>query len=275
VRNLLGLFIAIVAAPFFAVPVGAGTIRTAVVHMGVDDSGSVGVSNVINYLDGDARFSAVGNVKVDGTIPDLASLRGYDSVLVVTDNNGTFSEATRTALGDRLAEYLDGGGRVVMTGFGADPNIGVLGSVLDRAPYEIDGTNTPGGGIDSTTTVDSHFAFLRGDMNSPFTFSSSEPATAIQTSSRGIVLAEYVGSDLPLVLTTQGDAFMYINAFPGTAADYSNGTMFGQLFANSLAGGNGVVAVPEPTSLTISAIAIGTAIVYRRGKRLQQKRQSI
>ena len=46
-------------------------------------------------------------------VPDLATLQQYDAVIAFSDNS--FSDAN--ALGNNLADYVDGGGRVVQATF--------------------------------------------------------------------------------------------------------------------------------------------------------------
>ncbi len=70
----------------------------------------------IDILGSDARFDLTHSASSDGdalAFPTLAALQQYDAVLVWTNQ----VPDNRIALSNRLADYVDGGGRVVITTF--------------------------------------------------------------------------------------------------------------------------------------------------------------
>lgn len=68
-------------------------------------------ADVVSKLD--PSFDAVDSFNAVAGTPTLAQLQGYDAVLVYSDNGF----ANSTALGNVLADYVDGGGRVAIATF--------------------------------------------------------------------------------------------------------------------------------------------------------------
>ncbi len=100
-----------------------------------------GVSDVQAKLQGTGRFSQVDIIDARSTTPTLAQLQAYDSVLVWSDSN--FNDPT--AIGNNLANYIDGGGGVVVAVF-ADASIPMLGRFSSDDYYGIE----PGGQTEGT-----------------------------------------------------------------------------------------------------------------------------
>src|SRR4051812_25900529 len=71
------------------------------------------VSEVQSKLVATGRFSQVDTIDAGSTTPTLAQLLGYKSVLVWSDS--VFSDST--TFGNNLADYVDGGGGVVIAVF--------------------------------------------------------------------------------------------------------------------------------------------------------------
>ncbi len=236
-------------AAFCAASLNAGVI--AVVHVGTDITGAYGVSNIENYLSGDSRFSSVIDWNVDTSgVPTASQLSGDESVLVVTDaNDGTLTGGgLGTQVGNVLQAYVDAGGRVVVGAFGGDANIGIDGGILTLAPYApVTGANAGNG-----TAGDLNFS--TADLSN-FVFSGVTSFTASYDSNvtltpGGIALAYYMSGDLA-VATIPNYWVMLVNADPNVAADLSNGTNFGLVFANALAG-----ATPEPGTFGLMGLAL-------------------
>jgi hypothetical protein len=247
----LALFILLLSgAPLFAVQ-----YDSAVIHIGVDDTGGYGVDNIVNYLQGTGRFSTLANIDVDASgVPSAAQLSVYDSVLVTTDNRaGTLTGGgLGTQLGDVLDDYVLGGGRAVLSTFAGNVDIGVDGDILSLSPHTPVGPNASAGTLNMGSAVTSHFVF---DGVSSFV---SEYASQVSLASGGIVLASYASGTLG-VLTVADDSVMFVNAFPADGADHSNGSDFGLVFANALA-----PPIPEPSSFALIGLAAASTGFLRR-----------
>ena len=226
----------------------------AVVHIGVDDTGWAGIDNIVNYLLADGRFSGVDNIDVDASgVPTIAQLSAYDAVMAVTDNrNGALTGGgLGTQLGNVLDDYVIGGGRVVMTTFGADMGIGIDGEIMALAPHQmVQYGNAAAGDLDMTTAVLSHPVF---DGVSSFT---SSYANGVAVSPIGILLASYTNGQ-GCILTVADDSVMFINGFPGLAADFANGTDFGLVFANAM-------AIPVPGAVLLGLLGLSAAGIKLR-----------
>jgi len=249
---LLGALVGLQPGSALAVP-----IDIAVVHIGVDNAGVFGISNAINFLGGDARFASIANLDVDAAgVPTAAALSAYASLLVVTDNRAGVltGGGLGTQLGNVLDDYVFGGGRVVLTTFAGNNDIGIDGDILGIGPYISTGINAPAGDLVLPPLVPHPVFDGIGSFSSTY-------ASTIILSPLGIALANYNTGTIG-VATVPGDAVMFVNGFPGNQSDYANGTDFGLLFANALALGQ---QVPEPgTVLLLAAGLLGWAGYARR-----------
>ncbi|MBM4108261.1 MAG: hypothetical protein FJ255_05540 [Phycisphaerae bacterium] len=77
------------------------------------------VQDVVNSLTGDARIASVTGIITTTLTPTLAQLQEFGAVLTYTNSTPLSS----VALGDVLADYIDGGGGVVLTMFGIRASI--------------------------------------------------------------------------------------------------------------------------------------------------------
>jgi hypothetical protein len=211
----------------------------------------------VNYLQGTGRFSTLANIDVDANgVPSAAQLSAYDSVLVTTDNRvGTLTGGgLGTQLGNVLDNYVLGGGRVVLTTFAGNNDIGIDGQILALSPHIPTGGNALAGILNMGTAVTSHFAFY--GVNSFV----SEYASDVSVAPGGILLASYVSGTLG-VLTVADDSVMYVNGFPADQFDHQNGSDFGLVFANALA------PIPEPSSFALIWLAVASTAFLRRRRR--------
>ena len=71
-------------------------------------------NDVVAKLQATGQFDSVANVLVSGTTPSVASMSQYDAILVYSDGVGFQNP---TAIGNNLADYIDGGGGVVISTF--------------------------------------------------------------------------------------------------------------------------------------------------------------
>lgn len=69
--------------------------------------------DVVNSLTGDARIASVTGIVITAVTPTVAELQAFDAVLVFTNSTPQSS----VNLGNNLADYVDGGGGVVLTMF--------------------------------------------------------------------------------------------------------------------------------------------------------------
>ncbi len=93
-------------------------------------------SDVQAKLQATGRFSQVDVIDARSATPTLAQLQAYDSILVWSD----YLFADRTTLGNNLADYVDGGGGVVVAVF-ADASVSIGGRFYSDDYYAIE----PGG----------------------------------------------------------------------------------------------------------------------------------
>jgi hypothetical protein len=70
-------------------------------------------ADVVSKLRGTCLFTQVDQLDAGASTPSLVTLSAYDAVLVYSGNGF----ANNTALGNNLADYVDGGGRVVVGAF--------------------------------------------------------------------------------------------------------------------------------------------------------------
>jgi hypothetical protein len=203
----------------------------AVVHVGTDETGIYGAQNAVNYLKNDSRFSSVADINVDVTgIPTAAQLAQYSAVLAVTDNRDGFNldhGGKGTQLGNVLDTYVHNGGRVILSAFAGNSGLGIDGAILNDSPATIGNGN----GFAGAMNIPASHPFPFGGVNSFSSFYSSN----IGLSAKGIDIANYASGTLGVV-TTADNSVMFVNGFPFNQSDYNNGSQFGLLFANALAG---------------------------------------
>lgn len=76
-------------------------------------AGSAGANGVLTLLQDSGAFDSVTNIDLQTTTPTLAELEAFDSVIVWTN----FTPTDPATFGDTLADYVDGGGGVVVAVF--------------------------------------------------------------------------------------------------------------------------------------------------------------
>ncbi|MSP60762.1 MAG: hypothetical protein EXR72_10545 [Myxococcales bacterium] len=100
--------------------------KIAIVH--ADTAGLA--ADVRAKLVNSGAFTAVDLIDARAATPTLATLKGYQAVLVYSN----FAFLNSTTLGDNLADYFDGGGRVVVATFG-----NTFGASQANANYRVEG----------------------------------------------------------------------------------------------------------------------------------------
>ncbi len=111
-------------------PTSAG-LNIALVH-GEFDNTDPFILDVQNKLMGTGAFNSITLVAARSVTPTLSQLFAYDAVMVWSN----YSFASGTTLGNNLADYVDGGGGVVLTQFAMAPS---------DSTYLIGGRFTSGG----------------------------------------------------------------------------------------------------------------------------------
>jgi len=116
------------------------------------------VADVVNNLMGDARIASATGVVITTVTPTLAELQVFDAVLVFTNSTPQSS----VNLGNNLADYVDGGGGVVLTMFAIRASVAnrtIEGRFLTANYYCIErsvGASTTGNATLGTIHVPSH-----------------------------------------------------------------------------------------------------------------------
>ena len=93
----------------------------ALLILGADDSANFPVTDLALS----ASFTVVDGIDIRNTSPDLGTLFGYDAVLLYTNN----SPAAPALLGDRLADYVDSGGRLAIATYAYSDPLAIAGRV--------------------------------------------------------------------------------------------------------------------------------------------------
>lgn len=178
--------------------------------------------------------------------PTLALLAAYDGVFTWTN----FSYANSVLFGDNLADYVDGGGRVVLGAFTPYTSGNFLGgrimtsgyspvkggtNTFTSSDYSGDGTGSLWDGVDSYSATYRDNVVLQGDGIANGTFLDGVIAAAYRPGGRVV----YLGGMETLDGSKTGDS--------------------AQLLANALrfTGKGGEPEVPEPSSILLTAFGAG------------------
>ena len=236
-------------------------------------------NDVIAKIMADAPFLNISVIKVDAITPSLATLEGYQTVLLMSDSN-PFADGV--ALGNNLKQYIDDGHGVVISGnSNTSTNCGnaqlyqLCGSFQSSDYWAIE----PG-----TTLTGSHLTF--GNIyfpNSPLlagvsSFDGGTFSSRISGSANGSAtkIADWSDSK-PLIATrtfASGANEVALNFFPISTTAWSGGwvasTDGGRLMANALLYAGNITApgdtvdTPEPDYLVAGAGLSLVAILLRR-----------
>ena len=115
-------------------------------------------------LVGTGFFTTVDILNCASATPSLATLQGYDAVLAFPDSSySNFSQ-----LAQNLADYVDGGGHVVLAQWGFASCCGTWwGTVLDTGNYlPYTGTNVKNSGVSQSLVIDDSSSPLLAGVNS-------------------------------------------------------------------------------------------------------------
>lgn len=249
------------AALLFATPVLAQP-RVAVLGAVSPDSWNADVQTKIA---GTGLFSVVDAYNVRSALPTLTTLQTYDAVLAFTDYGAAFG------FGDLLADYYDGGGRVVTAVFGSTNGIHIDGR-WQTGGYSLfgvggqnQGTTLTLGAYDATSPLMAGVTTFNGG-------SSSYRGSAAPVAGATVVAAWSNGEPLVVTGTVGGRARVDLNFYPPSSdvrGDFwSSSTDGDRLMANALLyTGASVTATPEPATLALMTGGLGVLMVGVRRRR--------
>ena len=118
-------------------------------------------NDVVSKLQSTGQFDSVTGVLVSSMTPSLSDMLNYDAILVYSDtsfNNGT-------TLGDRLADYMDAGGGVVVSTFcyyGTSAGLSLKGRIRNDNYLPFDGSGQTQGSPLTLSVLDPTHAILDG-----------------------------------------------------------------------------------------------------------------
>jgi hypothetical protein len=206
-------------------------------------------------------FSSVADINVNSSTPTLAQLQGYSAILVYTN----FIPANGTALGNVLAQYVNGGGGLVLStysfsnpwaiggqimtpGYSPLTNVGSNGNVsgaLVAAPGQSGNPIFNGVNL-STLTYFQNFNFAHPGLDS------------------GATLLATDGSGINMIAVNSTGKIYADNLFPGSI--YNSDQQLYQLLGNQLVQASAMTATPEPSTMVLSALGAAAFIGYLRRK---------
>lgn len=271
-RLMLCVLVLSLLVSLSATIVGASPGLNVAVY-GVEWGGNSWRNDVKSKLEGTGLFDTVDAYNIVSWIPSLTDLQNYDAVLVYTNGAG----CDGTTLGNNLADYMDGGGGVVLTTFAYYSSTGM--AILGRIKTD---------GYLPFTTADqaqSIQLFLVADipgheiLNGVTSFdggSSSFHNSSISTVPGATQIAHWTNGQ-PLVAAYQPTAgrIVGLNFFPPSSdvrSDFWNSATDGDLLmANALVYTAGGVSPPPPPpgipsisqwGMLAAVIILGILIVY-------------
>jgi PEP-CTERM motif-containing protein len=259
-RLSVHVFTAIAIASIFE---NYASAAPAVAILGSPNGGATWNADVQTKLISTGLFSSVSVFDISTTTPTLSQLQAFGSVLVYSDGAG-YQDST--ALGNNLADYVDGGGGVVVGVF-ANASVAFGGRFASSDYWGIEPAN-------QTQNVDLHLGTIHVP-SSPILagVTSFDGGSASYRSTGGLQASATDVADWsdgsPLIVTrTIGLARRVdLNYFP-VSSDQNSGfwqasTDGARLTANALL----FAAVPEPSSLTIAALGLIGFATWRWRKR--------
>jgi len=174
-------------------------------------------------------FHSVDTMSLLSTTPSLANLTPYDSVLVFTN----FSPSNPSALGNTLADYVDGGGGVVLATYAMSQPWAVSGRIVTDgySPLEVTSNlTTPTGNIVPTDPSNAVFDNIDfSQINQQF-FRNGNYANAPVDVGAHVLATDGAGHNMMAI--NGNESVVAINMFP--AFESSTEQEIWHLYANSL-----------------------------------------
>lgn len=206
--------------PYRDTPVLAGKARVLLVHsLTVFPPDAALTSLAANYPGDIALLDRFNTSSTSGMTPTLSQLSSYDVVIVATD----YFLTDGVLLGDRLADYIDMGGRVIVTMSSWIPGWSIGGRFASEGYFPFAVADTRNSGAFSLGSFDSGHPIMSGVTTLGAIFRSS-PTTA-----NGAYVVAKWNDDQPLAVVK--GSVVGLNALP--AVGYMSGDV-GLLFHNAI-----------------------------------------
>jgi hypothetical protein len=240
-----------------------GKVYAAIVSLVLHSDGASGNSTV-NSLLATGQFASVQSHDVNSSgLPSLTTLSGYDSILVYT----SFAPSDPVGLGNLLADYVDGGGHVVLGGYGFSAPWSVAGRIMSTgySPF-IPGAKGSGG--TSMVPVAMGDPMLQS-INMAAVQYGNATTTAKPTLDVGAISIATDNLGVHRLARSGSRSVVGLNFFPRGGNFNGNNAEFYRLVANAMApsGPAPPFLIPEPSSCAIYAIGSLLAVRLRRRMR--------
>lgn len=172
------------------------------------------------------RFTKVDTFIAISATPTLLTLSAYDVVLVYTN----YQPANPTALGDVLADYVDGGGRVALGTYALSASWGVTGRIATHgySPFVNGVTGYMSGRIVPTTPIDSLFDGI--NLGAVTYFWNSNFAHPVLDTGANLLATD--GAGINMIARSANGKVMGVNLFPAVYG--GNNQEFYNLLVNIL-----------------------------------------
>jgi hypothetical protein len=240
--------------------VSTGKVYAAIVSLVLHSDGASGASTATSLM-ATGQFASIQSHDVNSSgLPSLATLSGYDSILVYT----SFAPSNPIGFGNLLADYVDGGGHVVLGGYGFSTPWTVGGRIMSTgySPF-IPGAKGPGGtslvpvALGDPLLQSIHLAAVQyGNAATNAKPTLDAGAMVIAVDNLGVYRLARSGSR----------AVVGLNFFPRGGNFNGNNAEFYRLVANAMEplASPPPQLSPEPSSCAIYAIGSLLAVRWRR-----------
>jgi hypothetical protein len=237
-----------------------GKVYAALISLVLHSDGASGASTV-NSLLATGQFASVQSHDINSSgLPTLATLSGYDSILVYT----SFAPSNPVDLGNLLADYVDGGGHLVIGGYGFSSPWSVSGRIMSTgySPFIPGAKGLGGTSLVPVTLTDPMLQSINlaavqyGNATTNAKPTLDVGAISVATDDLGVYRLARSGSR----------AVVGLNFFPRGGNFNGNNAEFYRLVANAMEplASPPPLLVPEPSGFAIYAIGSLLAVRWRR-----------